>query len=137
MLDHCMRRLLGGLLSRVLTLQMLCCIQVCCELQDCLQMLQDRGDSPYDPVYEKVLTGLNLVARHAAMPLLDALLAWRKDAESQAQRSGVELVVLRKKVHSACLYELIVAVCSSSACPAQHEWMEKLYHISDRLYVKC
>ena len=70
------------------------------ELQDYLHMLQDRGDSPYDPVYEKVLTGLNLVARHAAMPLLDALLAWRKDAESQAQRAGVELVVLRKKVHS-------------------------------------
>ena len=65
-------------------------------------MLQDRGDGPYDPVYEKVLTGLNLVARHAAMPLLDALLAWRKDAESQAQRAGVELVVLRKKVHSVC-----------------------------------
>lgn len=78
---------------------------------------------------------MNLVARHAAMPLLDALLAWRKDAESQAQRSGVELVILRKKVHSACLYGLVVAVCSSSTCPAQHEWMDELHHISDRLCV--
>lgn len=60
--------------------------------------LQDRGDSTYDPVYDKVLNGLNLVARHAATPLLDALLSWRKDAESQAQRAGPELVVLRKKV---------------------------------------
>ena len=67
---------------------------------------QDRGESPFDPVYDKVLNGLNLVARHAAMPLLDALLAWRKDAESMAQRAGMELVVLRKKVcrvHSCCV----------------------------------
>lgn len=67
---------------------------------------QDRGESPFDPVYDKVLSGLNLVARHAAMPLLDALLAWRKDAESMAQRAGMELVVLRKKVcrvHSCCV----------------------------------
>ena len=61
-------------------------------------LCQDRGESSYDPVYEKVLGGLSLVARHAAMPLLDALLAWRKDAESQAQHAGSELVVLRKKV---------------------------------------
>jgi len=53
-----------------------------------------------------VLNGLNLVAQHAAMPLLDALLAWRKDAESQAQRLGGELVVLRKKVH----------LCSKTTC---------------------
>lgn len=49
-------------------------------------------------MYDKVLNGLDLVARHAAMPLLDALLAWRKDAESQASRAAVEIVVLRKKV---------------------------------------
>lgn len=61
-------------------------------------MHQDRGESLQDPVYDKVLNGLHLVARHAAMPLLDALLAWRKDAESQASRAPVELVVLRKKV---------------------------------------
>ena len=61
-------------------------------------LAQDRGDTPQDPVYEKVLKGLNLVARHAAMPLLDALLAWRKDAESQASRSAPESVVIRKKV---------------------------------------
>lgn len=60
--------------------------------------LQDRGDSVHDPVYDKVLSGLNLVACHAATPLLDALLSWRKDAEAQAQRAGSELVVLRKKV---------------------------------------
>ena len=60
--------------------------------------LQDRGESPHDPVYDKVLNGLKLVARHAAMPLLDALLAWRKDAESQASRAAIEIVVLRKKV---------------------------------------
>lgn len=51
-------------------------------------------------MYDKVLNGLHLVARHAAMPLLDALLAWRKDAESQASRAPVEIVVLRKKVCS-------------------------------------
>lgn len=55
-------------------------------------------------MYDKVLNGLHLVARHAAMPLLDALLAWRKDAESQASRAAIEIVVLRKKVQelNAC-----------------------------------
>ena len=70
-----------------------------------LDRLQDRGESPHDPVYEKVLYGLNLVARHAAMPLLDALLAWRKDAESQASRAASELVVLRKKVSPSRVFD--------------------------------
>lgn len=65
---------------------------------------QDRGDTPQDPVYEKVLKGLKLVARHAAMPLLDALLAWRKDAESQASRSAPESVLLRKKVKHSSMH---------------------------------
>lgn len=59
-------------------------------------------------MYEKVLRGLNLVARHAATPLLDALLAWRKEAESQAQRAGPELVVLRKKVYCTVASDTLV-----------------------------
>ena len=65
-----------------------------------LLLHQDRGESSYDAVYEKVLSGLSLVARHAAMPLLDALLGWRKDAESQAQHGGSDVMVLRKKVNN-------------------------------------
>lgn len=57
-------------------------------------------------MYDKVLKGLNLVACHAATPLLDALLAWRKEAESQAQRAGPELVVLRKKACDTSMAEL-------------------------------
>lgn len=75
---------------------------------------QDRGEGPHDPLYEKVLKGLNLVARHAAMPLLDALLAWRKDAESQASRAAVESVVLRKKVMCSSVH--MVCDLLSSSC---------------------
>ena len=81
---------------------------------------QDRGEGPHDPVYEKVMKGLNLVARHAAMPLLDALLAWRKDVESQASRAGVESVVLRKKVMSSSVhmvYDLLSSSCVLNYVP--------------------
>ena len=81
---------------------------------------QDRGESSYDPVYEKVLGGLSLVARHAAMPLLDALLAWRKDAESQAQHAGSELVVLRKKVTRVFP---IVSLLIDAVSPCKHVCM--------------
>ncbi|KAL0053523.1 hypothetical protein WJX82_006983 [Trebouxia sp. C0006] len=90
----------------------------------------DRGESPYDPVYEKVLNGLNLVAQHAAMPLLDALLAWRKDAESQAQRLGGELVVLRKKLAVEAVFleasHQLVGPGSSGLSGRQAEALERL-----------
>lgn len=91
---------------------------------------QDRGESSYDPVYEKVLGGLSLVARHAAMPLLDALLAWRKDAESQAQHAGSELVVLRKKLAVETVFleaaNQLVGPSSSGLSERQAEALERL-----------
>ena len=61
-------------------------------------ILQDRGDLPLDPVYEQVLEGLHLVAKHAALPLLDHFLGWRKEALVKATRAGGEIIVLRKRV---------------------------------------
>ena len=66
-------------------------------------------------MYDKVLNGLHLVARHAATPLLDTLLAWRKDAESQASRAAIEIVVLRKKVQEL-LYLLVAVKLLASSC---------------------
>ncbi len=59
--------------------------------------MQDRGEAPPDPVYGKVLAGLHLVSCYAAIPLLDALLTWRKESLKAAARAP-ELVVLRKRV---------------------------------------
>ncbi|KAL3146696.1 hypothetical protein ABBQ32_000920 [Trebouxia sp. C0010 RCD-2024] len=91
---------------------------------------QDRGDTPQDPVYEKVLKGLKLVARHAAMPLLDALLAWRKDAESQASRSAPESVLLRKKLAVETVFleasKQLVGPGSSGLSGRQAEALERL-----------
>ena len=39
-----------------------------------------------------------MVARHEAAKLLDALLAWRKDAIAHAGRAASELAALRKQV---------------------------------------
>ncbi|CAL8468215.1 g7754 [Coccomyxa elongata] len=58
---------------------------------------QDRGEAPPDPVYGKVLAGLHLVSSYAAIPLLDALLTWRKESLKAAARAP-ELVVLRKRL---------------------------------------
>lgn len=60
---------------------------------DCLQ----GGNVPDDPAYSKVLNGLALVARHAAIQLLDALLTWRKLALNEAARAGSS-DSLRKRV---------------------------------------
>ena len=60
--------------------------------------LQDRGETPNDPVYECVLQGLNLVAKQAALPLLDHLFTWRREALVRATRAGGEMMVLRKRV---------------------------------------
>ncbi len=59
--------------------------------------MQDRGEVAPDPVYGKVLAGLHLVSRYAAIPLLDSLLTWRKESLKAAARAP-ELVVLRKRV---------------------------------------
>ncbi|KAK9829934.1 hypothetical protein WJX72_008722 [[Myrmecia] bisecta] len=59
---------------------------------------QDRGEAGGEPVYEKVLAGLHLVACQAATPLLDALLNWRKESLAQAARAGLEAMVLRKRL---------------------------------------
>ena len=66
---------------------------------------QDRGEAAVDAaagaLYERVLDGLRLVARHAATGLLDALLQWRKENLNLAARSGAELLILRKRVCAA------------------------------------
>ena len=49
-------------------------------------------------MYEQVLEGLHLVAKHAALPLLDHFLGWRKEALVKATRAGGEIIVLRKRV---------------------------------------
>jgi len=49
-------------------------------------------------VYDCVLEGLNLVAKQAALPLLDHLLTWRREALVRATRAGGEVMVLRKRV---------------------------------------
>lgn len=49
-------------------------------------------------MYEKILSGLALVARHAAKPLLEALLAWRKSMLEQAIKASGQQLVLRKRV---------------------------------------
>ncbi|EIE19264.1 hypothetical protein COCSUDRAFT_48883 [Coccomyxa subellipsoidea C-169] len=59
--------------------------------------MQDRGEVAPDPVYGKVLAGLHLVSRYAAIPLLDSLLTWRKESLKAAARAP-ELVVLRKRL---------------------------------------
>ena len=59
---------------------------------------QDKGESPKDLVYDCVLQGLNLVARKAALPLLDHLFTWRREALVRATRAGGEMMVLRKRV---------------------------------------
>ncbi|KAK9839278.1 hypothetical protein WJX81_005497 [Elliptochloris bilobata] len=62
----------------------------------------DRGEVPVEPLasalYDRVLDGLHLVARHAATGLLDALLQWRKENLNLAARSGAEPVILRKRL---------------------------------------
>ena len=50
-----------------------------------------------------MLDGLRLVARHAALPLLDHLLNWRKDALAKAARAGSDLMVIRKRVRLSVL----------------------------------
>ena len=59
---------------------------------------QDKGESPKDLVYDCVLQGLNLVAKQAALPLLDHLFTWRREALVRATRAGGEMIVLRKRV---------------------------------------
>lgn len=66
-------------------------------IQHTALLLQDRGEAPPDPVYGKVLAALHLVSCYAAIPLLDALLTWRKESLKAAARAP-ELVVLRKRV---------------------------------------
>lgn len=61
---------------------------------------QDRGEVAPDPVYGKVLAGLHLVSRYAPIPLLDALLAWRKESLKAAARASADLIVLRKRVRA-------------------------------------
>ena len=66
-------------------------------------MIQDKGESPKDPVYDCVLQGLNLVAKQAALPLLDHLFTWRREALVRATRAGGEMIVLRKRVRLSCV----------------------------------
>lgn len=58
-----------------------------------------------DPVYGKVLAGLHLVSRYAAIPLLDALLTWRKESLKAAAKAS-ELFVLRKRVFIVSVFRL-------------------------------
>lgn len=62
--------------------------------------MQDRGEPPGDDAdaYPQVLAGLKLAARHAAEPLLDSLLTWRRDALAQAAKAKPEVMILRKRV---------------------------------------
>jgi hypothetical protein len=60
--------------------------------------MQDRGEGPPDPAYERVLVGLALVATHSAPALQDALVGWRREALNQAARAPVELLKFRKQV---------------------------------------
>lgn len=74
---------------------------------------QDRGEAPAEPLYERVLDGLHLVARHAATGLLDALLQWRKENLNLAARAGAELVILRKRARSCT--SAVPGCCSALA----------------------
>ena len=62
---------------------------------------QDRGEPPGDDAeaYTQVLAGLKLAARHAAEPLLDSLLTWRREALALAAKPKPEVMILRKRVH--------------------------------------
>lgn len=62
--------------------------------------MQDRGEPPGDDAdaYPQVLAGLKLAARHAAEPLLDSLLTWRREALAQAAKAKPEVMILRKRV---------------------------------------
>ena len=71
--------------------------------------MQDRGEVATDPVYGKVLAGLHLVSRYAAIPLLDALLTWRKESLKAAARAP-ELVVLRKRVSTVLCFRMLPAI---------------------------
>ena len=51
-----------------------------------------------EPRYGRVLAGLHLVSQHAAPPLLEALLTWRKESLNVAARAPGEVYVLRKRV---------------------------------------
>lgn len=51
-------------------------------------------------MWESVADGLQAVAEHAAQPLLDALLSWRRDAVSRAQLAADSGLVIRKRVTS-------------------------------------
>jgi hypothetical protein len=64
--------------------------------------MQDRGEYAAEPVYGKVLAGLHLVSRYTAIPLLDALLTWRKESLNVAARAPAEIIVLRKRVRVPC-----------------------------------
>ena len=68
--------------------------------------VQDRGDPPGNDVdtYPQVLAGLKLAARHAAEPLLDSLLTWRKEALAQAAKPKPEVVILRKRVQTLAIH---------------------------------
>ena len=77
--------------------------------------MQDRGEYAAEPVYGKVLAGLHLVSRYAAMPLLDALLTWRKESLNVAARAPAEIIVLRKRVRRAGA--LAAACCSNAGGP--------------------
>ena len=67
---------------------------------------QDRGEPPGDDAdaYTQVLAGLKLAARHAAEPLLDSLLTWRREALALAAKPKPEVMILRKRVHISPLY---------------------------------
>lgn len=63
------------------------------------------------------------------MPLLDALLAWRKDAESQAQTAGSEVVMLRKKVND-------LTYAKKCMCAMAWTIFESMYS-TNQMLLKC
>lgn len=77
-------------------------VESTCGSTSCMQAL---GDGSRDTGWKEVLEGLTAAARHAAQPLVEVLLAWRKTGLAQAQQLGSDFgppsgMVLRKRVRT-------------------------------------
>ena len=67
-------------------------------------------------MYDRVLEGLHLVARHAASYLLDQVLSWRRDSLNVAARLSPEVLVLRKRVSTPSCLALGLKYVQQQAC---------------------
>lgn len=83
--------------------------------------LQALGDGSRDTGWKEVLEGLTAAARHAAQPLVEVLLAWRKTGLAQAQQFGSDFgppsgLVLRKRLAVEAIFlEAALAVLRQGA----------------------